>query len=287
MSNKMIINQTKKISSFSTDKKGLKEFCEFLQERADAAAKIEVENYKRNDLTDEQYTKNIEIIKKGFELNVLITGNDNKILAGPFKEIFSSPNFPNQVNSFLVDSEATLVADHSYRPSNGFRIFFDFTKPKIFDFTLLPSQNTPNESKIEVKGYDPTWANGLFSEIEQKIDSSTSNFSKVHKHSIYDIFLWILGMPLAFWIVYRLSNKVEYLFNNHSVFLKNALYVYLFMVILFVFRVLFHYLRWVCPLVEYRSKKNKIIIHRGVLSAITLGLFIAFIYDLIKEIFNK
>ncbi|KKL48448.1 hypothetical protein LCGC14_2325400, partial [marine sediment metagenome] len=68
-------------------------------------------------------------------------------------------------------------------------------------------------------------------------------------------------------------------------FVQNAAYVYVFLASLIFFRLLFHYARWVWPLVEYRSPRNAALKHRVTLGIITLGIVTTLIYDLVKAIF--
>jgi hypothetical protein len=51
------------------------------------------------------------------------------------------------------------------------------------------------------------------------------------------------------------------------------------------FRLLFHYARWVWPLVEYQSSKNKSGKHQFAIVTIALGIASALIWDLIKILF--
>lgn len=270
------------VSSFSLDREELKIFCDILQERAYGAAEIEVGLFKKNEQTDEQYQANIKTLRESFELKITVCGLTGEELWGSIEEVFGSVNFPNQVKSLYVDSESTLRYVHNYFPHNSFKIYLDFTKPKIFDFSLLPSHGTPNESNIEVKGYDATWVNGVFSEIKSFIRDRSSTLSVVHNHSVYDILLWLLGFPLSLWVCGKLSTTIQGAFGGNKPLLASALYLYTFLATLFLFRVLFHYLRWVCPLVEYKSKGNKIIIHRAVFGTLTIGWLGSFIYDIIK-----
>ena len=238
--------------------------------------------FEQREQTDEQFKANKETLKNSFELKITISGKNGEELWGTIEEVFSSVNFPDEVKSLYVDSESTLRHVHNYYPNNSFKIFIDFNKPKIFDLSLLPSRSTPNESNVEVKGYDATWVNGVFSEIKKFINERSSTLSIVHAHSIYDILLWVLGLPASFWVCSKLSSQIESAFAPDNTFATSALYVYAFIATLFVFRVLFHYLRWVCPLVEYRSKGNKMLAHRAILAILCIGWFGQFIYDMAK-----
>lgn len=274
--------QKMKISSLSLDKDDLKKFCDTLQERSHSASEIEIGTLQqKEDESVEQFEKEKKIIKDAFELKITVSGKDGESLRGTINDVFSSVNFPEEVKSLYVDSESTLRYTHNYYPSNLFKIFLDFNKPKIFDFSLMPSQSTPNGSNIEVNGYDPTWVNGVFSEIKKFVDSRSSTLSIVHSHSIYDIMLWVLGLPASFWVCNKLSTQINAVFSTNT-FATSALYLYTFLVTLFIFRVLFHYLRWVCPLVEYRCKNNRMLAHKAALVILGMGWFAQFIYDIAK-----
>ena len=152
----------KKVKSLSFDKDDLLKFCNKLQERALSAAEIEEKKFPREEESPEEYDNKIKTLKECFILKITIVGNKGEELFGNIEEVFNSVNFPENIVSFYVNSESTLKALHNYFPQNSFQIFFDFKKPKVFDFSLLPSLGTPNESKIEVQGYDKTWVTPPF-----------------------------------------------------------------------------------------------------------------------------
>ncbi len=86
-------------------------------------------------------------------------------------------------------------------------------------------------------------------------------------------------------MAYRSSSILDKIFSGVSTFILNGAYVYIFLASLMIFRLLFHYSRWVWPLVEYKSARNKSVKHQVILGAITLGLLTTLIVDLIKLIF--
>jgi len=274
-----------KVSSLSLDKKELKRLCDILQERSNGAADLEIQAFIQGEQTAEEYEANKKTLKDCFELKITIAGANGEELFGAIEDVFNSPNYPDDVKTFYVNSENTLRAVHNYYPRNGFTVFLQFSKPKVLDFSFLPSQGTPNESNFEVQGYDATWANGVFNEITNYFKQRSTSLSIVHSHSVYDVLLWLSGVPFAFWVSFKASVSIETLFLNFNSFVKNAVYLYIFIATLFCFRILFHYLRWVCPLVEYRSPKNIIIVHRALLAALFIGTFGSFVYDIIKFIF--
>src|SRR3989304_2843728 len=146
---------SRKIASCSLDRDELHKLCQILQERSSAAGDIEVMNLKQGELPHEE-------------------------MYGSISEVFDSPNFPDQVSTFYINSETILRAIHNWYPRNSFELFLDFRKPELFDFSLMPSQPTPNASNFSVQGYDVTWTNGVFSEVIKCLDRHPSTLSWLH-----------------------------------------------------------------------------------------------------------
>ena len=282
----LLLNKlTAPINSLSIDKSELRKLFNILQERSHAAGKIELENFRQLDQTDENYEQDKENLKNGFKLKLSLAGSDGQELFGTIEEVFDSPNFPDQVKSIYVDSAMPLRVSYHYNPRNSFVLSLDFSKPALFNLSFLPSQATPNGSNILVQGYDSTWVHGVYSEFDAFGKRSLSHFKWVHKHSVYDLLVWGFGLPFGFWATYRLSNLVTKIFANFSTFVQSAAYVYVFLAALIVFRLLFHYARWVWPVVEYRSPRNTASKHRKTLVALALGLVGMLIYDLFRAVF--
>ncbi|NQS88613.1 hypothetical protein HQ584_02325 [Patescibacteria group bacterium] len=274
------------IRSFSIDKQDLRKLCNILQERSTAAGVIELEKYKKGGgQSEEGYEKDKKLMEEAFELKITISGSNGAELYGTIDEVFDSPNFPDKINSFYVNSESTLRGVYNWYPRNSFDLLLDFTKLKVFDFSLMPSQFTPNNSTFRVQGYEATWANGVFHEITNFINEKKAILSLVHNHSIYDILVWILGLPLAFWACGKTSKLIES-FSVFNVFIRNAIYVYIFFAMLLIFRILFHYLRWITPLVEFKYKNSKVILHRCIFGAILLAVLSSVVYDILKALFG-
>ena len=276
------VEQRKKIRSLSLDFDELRRFIEIMQERSIAAGEIEVSNFEKRDQTEEAFLANKKILREGFFLLLNVTGGDGVILTGNIATVFDSPNFPDEVASIYFDMGNPLRLAHNYTTRNKCVLFLEFTRPEIFNFSLMPSQETPNESNVVVQGTDATWVHGVYHEIEKYIVDHPSTTWILHRQTTYDLFLWTLGFPLGFWICFRMSALI--LKMTPSPFLSAALYVYLFVVFLLSFRILFHYARWIWPLVEFRGPKNKSIKHKLLWSGLALSLFGSAVYDVLKAL---
>ena len=281
------IGQKKRIRSFSVDRNDLRRLLELLQERAYAAADIEEQKFeKRSEHTEEQFNQAKRELKEGFELFITLAGVDGRMLTGNISQIFDSPNFPEEVRDVFFDTATPLRSRYGYSPRNKMILFLDFRKPEVLNFTILPSQETVNESNFEIEGRDATWVNGVFKEFFDFVERRPSTSPWLHRHSVYDVLLWLIGFPASFWICMKLAPFVEASLGNVSSFLKSALYFYVFLIAINMVRVAFHYARWIWPLTEFRSDMSRSIKHKAILTIIVSGLGLAALYDLIKWFFQ-
>lgn len=277
---------SKREISGSLDKDDLRKLFDLLQERLNAAAELEVVNYKQNDQSDEQYQKNKETLREGYKIWPTINGENGQRLYGTAQEVLSSPNLPETIESVYVNSAIALKTRENWVTRNSLELYLDFSRPGILDFRLMPSGSTPNESNFTVQGADATWVNGVFRELETFISERKSQAPWLHRHTIYDLFLWILGLPVGFWICFKASPHLPAP-EVAGGFIRAALLVYIFLLVLVGFRTLFHYGRWVFPVFEYRHARNRAIAHQVLLSAIVLSLFVTLIYDVTKWVALK
>lgn len=267
----------------SFNKEELRVFLAVLQQRLDAAAEIEVGRFQQNQQTDEEFEHNKELLRQGYKLRPTVIGEDGRELYGRVEDIFDSPNFPEAVRSVYLNSEIPLKAVYNFGVRNSVEVFLDFSKPAIFDFNLMPGLRTPNETNYKVNGVDASWVNGLFHEIQSYMQRKKSIAPWLHEHSVYDFFLWFFGFPIGFWLCFNASPFLPE-GKDGVLFLRAALYLYIFLIALVGLRALFHYSRWVFPMVEYRHPRSRMLKHRAVLAALSVGLIVAVMYDMLKAV---
>ncbi len=278
-------NLNTQIRCLSIDKEHIQRLLQVLKERCCSACDLELANLKQFDQSDEDFADFKDTLKDAYEVRMTVNATDGQQLIGAVDDVLNSPNYPEDIKSIYIASDSVLKGVYNYTPRNFFQIFFDFSKPKLLDFSLMPSQATPNGSTITVSGYDATWANGVFKELDSFVKKNPSNMTWIHRSGVYDLLVWIIGLPPGFWLCYKLSGFFGRLFGSFSIFVQSAAYVYVFLVVLFGFRLLFHYARWVFPIVEFRIPRNKELAHRVVLGAIILGIVSSVIWDICKSLF--
>lgn len=281
-------NVTNRISQFqlpsSLDREDLRRLFKILQERLNAAADLEVANFKKFDQTDVEYEKNKGILREGYQLRPTIIGQDGLELFGSADQVLASPNFPDSVRSAYVNSGIFLKVTQNFSARNSVEFYLDFSRPGVFDFTLMPSSRTPNGSNMTVQGADPMWVNGLSLELQKFFQERPSSASWIHGHTVYDLFLWLIGFPAAFWVCFSLSPRFPKP-DGVGAFFRAALFVYTFLLVLVGFRTMFHYGRWVFPLTEFRHPKDSSMKHRIALVTLGGGIATGLIYDVFKGIF--
>ena len=265
---------------FSKD--DLKNLCEVLQEWSFKASDEEIKHYSPLNRTPEQFSADITALKSGFELKVTVQGIDDERIYGTISDVFNSPRFPDQVKTLYINSESDLRNLYNWFPRNRFELLLDFTKPELFNLSLLSSRATPNASNINVSGLDSTWVSGVYGEIANFIEKNRTRRGFFHRHSIYDLFLLLIGLPFAFWMAYKLSGPINSIFGGFSVFVQNGAYVCLFFLMLHLFKILFDYARWIFPIVDYKSSADNAGKHRYILGGLIIAIFGNFLYDLFK-----
>ncbi len=272
---------SEQITACAFSKADLQALCEKLQESSYEAADEEISHYNPIDRPPEQIRADKESLRLGFELQVAVRGIDDKVVDGTIPVVFNSPRFPDKVKSLYINSELNLRNLYNWFPRNRFELLLDFAKPGL-NLSLSPSGSTPNGSNILVSGRNETWVNGVYHAVMEFVKNRKTRRKFFHRHSVYDLLLACVSLPFAFSIAAKLSGVINSLFGQHSGILKSAAYVYVFYVLLLLFRILFDYARWIFPIVEYKESTNTAQKHRAILTIIALGILGNFIYDVIK-----
>lgn len=283
-SNALLVNEQRlnlAAKSLRIDRSKLRHLLELLQERAYGAVELEYSNPILLGKPADEVNQLKTALKEGYGFFITVTGFDGSQLNGSVAEVFDSPNFPPDIATVFVDS-STKLRNQNYTARNSLILFIDFRRPAIFDFNLMPSHSTENGSYFSARGLDPTWVRGVYHEVEGYINEHGVSARWLHRHSVYDVLLFVLGFPMAFWVAFRASPIVSQI--GSSEFLRAGFYCYVWMATLWGFRAMFHYARWLWPLVEYRRENSKAGSHRAFWSLICSAVFCSFIWDVIKKL---
>jgi len=277
----------KSIPGCKVNKEDLEQLSRKLQGRVDVALGKEIDSVSGLDYSKEEIDEVIEDLRQGFVLEYTVKGVEGEDLYGKLEDVFDSPNFPDKVSAYMVDSTLPLKVLRDYTPKNNFVILLDFSIPNPGDFAFVSSMSTPNNSFFEVKGNDVSWVNGVFSELDKFFSARNSNFNFIHRHSVYDLIVWFFAFPFSMFFCFKMSGVVEGVFAESSVFIRNSIYVYIVLLSIYCVRWVFHYSRWIFPKVEYVSPLNKNTSHKIALGTIAASLSATVIYGLIGFFFSS
>ena len=133
------------------------------------------------------------------------------------------------------------------------RVDLDFSSSRIVDWQSNLSGPTPNASEVLIQGLDDDWRAAMLSFLQRLFASHKNHRGFLHAAFTYDIYLWLLFMPLYFYGMIVLDSHIERLLGGVPSALRIAVYVYSFFVFANLFRVLLGYVRWTFQSIELKG----------------------------------
>lgn len=207
------------------------------------------------------------------------------MLSGTSDAILSTENLPDEVTTIKFDSGYHFHQAVNVDPFNKIELTLSFHIQNLLDFSNPSGRLTTPISFYNIVGNNETWVNGVYESVKSFFKTKELKRNLIHGKYIYDLLLWLIVLPSIFWTLYRASNILQ----SHAIFIPTplnvSLYVYFTFALLIIFRLLFNYLRWLYPLIEFtdsRVKRSRF--HKAVLFAIITGLLGSLIVDLVKAI---
>jgi hypothetical protein len=236
--------------------------------------------------TEEQFSKRKASVFNSFITSVTIDTATGVMLTGNEEKFLDKENLPDNIKSIFFSTATSIRTINNFIPQCTIVVFLDFTQPPIFDFSRLPTLATQNESNFEIHSDSEGWFTSSNANLTEFFNSRATRTDWLHRGGIYDALLFVLGLPFAIWLCYRLGQLVETR-QSISLFIRIGLYVYTFFLALNCFRFLFSYSRWVFPKVELEGiKASSPLRHRGTWAVILGAITAAFIYDVGKSFFG-
>jgi len=221
-----------------------------------------------------------EVLSNG-TLAVTVYGANGEQIVSASVEALNDANLPDTITSIEFDS-ATALRPYNVTPLNRFTLRLDFSEPPGFNSYNPWNQPTPNRSQIEVIGNDDTWVTAVFSSTLSFFRQRQRWRGWLHSHVAFNVLNWLVGFPGALWITYRLDSSRLGVMNAMHTALRGALYVYVFLLGLLVFRGIVWGFRWIFPLVELDGARSKKV--RGALGVVLSSLLLALLYDVLRAV---
>ena len=221
--------------------------------------------------------------EQAFRITVTIDGRDGESLFGYGTEPFDSPNIPDPINSIFISNNAAYERVVGRRPLNNFTLHLDFSTPPLVDMSNLHSSPTSNFSSLTIDGVRDSWGASIQQTVLDILNKKSNGRGRrlLHTGFIYDIGVVLLGLPAAIYLCWSLSGFVQTIFGsfNLSPFIVSAVYIYIVLLVLNVYRVLFGYLRWTFPVVELIDNCSRLKTHRKLWYGIVISPILKVLYD--------
>jgi hypothetical protein len=231
--------------------------------------------------TSEEFAARQTRVLNAFVTTVNITGANNEVVSGSGEHFLASENIPdNLLTVFFTTTAGPNVLGITLQ--NAATLLLDFSRPTILDFIKLPTWPTPNNSRFEISAVSEPRFTTLNTRLKELFNDRRTGLNWLHQTGVYDLLLFIVGLPFSLWLAYRFTTGIEKM--NLPRVLSSGIYVYLFLAGLFIFRGVFTYSRWVFPKIEIQSEASPPLRHRAVWAAIMIAIFGAAIWDGIKAL---
>jgi len=187
---------------------------------------------------------------------------------------------PHALLSIIFDSAPRFNAQLNYDPLNRFRLVLDFREPGgVISYDPWNSP-TPNESSFTIIGNNQTWVAGVSDMALGFLKDRKRSRRWLHGPITFTLVNWLVGFPAAFWLIYRVDGITQRFVAGLPTALRGGIYIYLFLTLLLMFRVLIYILRWLFPIIELEGSRSKAV--RTSVSVVLFGLLTALIYDIVK-----
>ena len=221
-----------------------------------------------------------EQAKREAGLNMFVQGKNGEQVVLHSAAAITREILPDVLVAITFDSAPRFNMQLNYDPLNRFRLVLDFRQPAgviSYDPWVYP---TPNESSFEIVGNDQTWVAGVHEMVLGFLKARKRSRRWLHGPVTFTLANWLIGFPAAFWVIYRVDNITQRFVTGLPTALRGGIYIYVFLTLLLIFRVLIYLLRWLFPIVEVEGSRSKAV--RTSASFVILGLLTTLIYDVVK-----
>ncbi|WP_127431531.1 hypothetical protein [Rhizobium anhuiense] len=159
------------------------------------------------------------------------------------------------------------------KPEHAFEVILDFRQPPLLDASSVISAPTPNATKVAVSGSRDAWQAGVTQAVIRNIARRRPVRTWFHGSFIYDLFLVLIGLPLALYACWFFAPFVNGALSQAGPVVIGAAYLYIGFCAIWIYRILFSYAKWAFPLVEISEQRTKPLKHRALwwLIVATLG----------------
>lgn len=250
--------------SFSVD--GLQELIVELNEIIREQGELEIAAaQKRDDQTEEEFLAHLQRARENaFHCLMTISYVDGSSLITHRAEDISVKFNSPLIKSVYISNSTPYHQFTGTEPHHQFAILIDFSVPKLFDPTTILSNKTENSTFIKIEGNRGPWRAGVEQAVRKQIGKSHRARSFMHRPFIYDLGLMVIGLPLAFYLMVQFGDLITAMFGNTHAVVIGAVYVYVGLLAIWLYRTAFSYTKWAFPVVELTDQATRPKKHRRI-----------------------
>lgn len=220
------------------------------------------------------------ISASGLTLLVFGQAGEHVVITAP--EAIDATVLPDVITTISFDSALSFNARMNYEPQDRFRLRFDMTEPPGFNTYNPWEEPTPNTSKLEITGTSDSWVAGVHQKVIEFLGHRLRRRRWLHSSTFFNVINYVVGFPAAFWAIHRIDQTVGRHLAEWPSVLRGALYIYLFLIALLMFRLAIGGLRWLFPLFELKGSRS--VGARATVGILVFGLLGSLVYDVLKAI---
>ena len=154
------------------------------------------------------------------------------------------------------------VHRNNINPRNGFDLFLDFSKSPLFDWRNSVSAPTKNETNLHIVSDREDWSAATQQRLFDTIKEQKVRRSFLHRPLVYDIGLWIIAVPLIFWVLRDHYEHIRVLTEGLHPVIAAGMFIYAFLFGVNMYRLFFGYTKWGFPPMEKVVSRDKSRHHR-------------------------
>lgn len=176
------------------------------------------------------------------------------------------------------------------KPDHAFEVVIDLKNPPLLDATSVLSEPTSNGTRLSISGTRAGWQAGVEAVVRRNIARRRPVRTWLHGSFVYDMFLFVVGLPLAFYACWALGPVINNLLSETSSVVIGAAYLYVGFTAIWGYRIMFSYAKWAFPLAEITDQSGSPSHHRAIWWSLIVAIFTKPFWsiagDVIKKIFG-
>lgn len=193
-------------------------------------------------------------MKGCFQINYITHDKKDNDIIGISRPDFYSRVF-KKISAIYLSNSEIFESFATRTPRNHINMFIDFKRsPLSINLYTIPSNPTDNGSVANIYGYEEDYLAAFFARLEEFFEDKKNKHGFLHKSGVYYVFLFFVYFPSILWAFFKIENMFLF-FDIRSKILIFVLYIYLFLFVAIVGRVIFQYMKWLFPIVDYTTEK--------------------------------